>query len=501
MIQLLDDFTHIGQSCLRLDTQPMDRFAVVAINCALGESVDHARFASLAFILATLVILDRVFFRDRDWKRVLLWAVHPLVLIPFFWASQITTSMTAFWASVWTLIFIRWLPQPRDPKMIAWLAVWSILGAAVRFEALAYGFVFLALFFWFNRTWLAARKRVATGLAISTAGMLLGKVLVRLIPAHAPHMVTEWGTVSDALNEAHFYPLATYPFLQLDSIGRYLEGFFLPWKISFYGDWYQWWSIHEALWMSPLRLAFWSAAIFGGSFLIKNREWRGRIRVGLLFFVGCTAALSSLPRNDWYYPVRAYLGTLCLLVCLTPLILRRKVVYGATALLFAASSLAHITMHYSDGSSFVAYESEIAGGAHPFMAFDEAKLLLKAGKPDEAIKALHEVYEKIPVESARTSARAGAFWSLSLYYAWIIYEKQVDRTKADEVLKVLRDSTYYPAVHACLQADYSTPEQCLDGERKGNFCGSLTYAMPRLETVRPYRVDPEKICGFEPYRH
>lgn len=499
MIPLLDDFTHVGLACMRLKTMPADRFAVVALNCALGESVDRARVASLLFVLGTLWVLDRLFYRERDWRRLLLWSVHPLILIPFFWASQITTSMTAFWGAVWTAIFVGWFERN---KKIWPLLVWSFIGASVRFEAFAYGMVFLAAYFLKDLTSIrefvyAHWRKVSYGVGTSSVAILIAKYALQYIPSNA--IQVDFITVAGEGIAAGFYPHLTYPFLQMDSLGRYFEALLLPWKLSYYGDWYQWWEIQQHLWKGFLRLWIFIVPAAVALYLSrKNRESFRRVLLGFGFFAGTTLMLSSLPRNDWYYPVRAYLGALCFFVFVTPFLLKRRLFFGLALGLFSASTLIHIAFHFSSPSDFRAYEAEVAGARHPFLDIEDAQALSAASKPDEALATLHQLYAGIPVASARISTRAGTFWTLGLYHAWLIYDEAGRADKTAEVMKVLRHSTYYPAVHACLQTAGIPVEECLEGERKVNFCASLTHAFPKLPTRRPYRVDTEQLCKFKP---
>lgn len=503
MIPLIDDFTHVGLACARLAEYPADRFAVVSLNCALGEDLDRTRAASLLFILATLWILDRLFYRERDWRRPLLGALHPLLLIPFFWASQITTSMTGFWAAVWATLFVRWFDRARG---LAALLAWSFVGASVRFEAFAYGLVFLAAYALMYREqyWPAGRertRRLVKGVGAASIAILAGKYALQLIPSNA-FIVSLASHASEAgEGGARYYPLLTYPFLQADSIARYLEGFALPWRLSYYGDWYQWWKIDQQLWRGPLRLLLTLAPAAALLLWLRrrgDREGVFRLGAGLFFFLATTAMLSSLPRNDWYYPVRAYLGTLCLLVFTGPLLLRRKTAGAAVIAILALSTAAHVAFHFSTHDQFRAYETEIAGGGHPFLDLDEAKAFHRSGRPDDALRSLHGLYSKIPVASAQRSTRAGTFWTLGLYSAWMIYDEQGRAGKAAEVYRVISHSTYYPAVHACLQIETEPVEKCLEGERKDNFCASLTKPFPKLPVRRPYPIDVEQVCRFKP---
>jgi hypothetical protein len=73
-----------------------------------------------------------------------------------------------------------------------------------------------------------------------------------------------------------------------------------------------------------------------------------------------------------------------------------------------------------------------------------------------------------------------------------------DHQNAAEVFRHLSDSTYYPSIHACLQIDSVPVEKCLSDERKSVFCTSFSGGFPDLETVRPYRVSVEALCGFKP---
>jgi hypothetical protein len=218
--------------------------------------------------------------------------------------------------------------------------------------------------------------------------------------------------------------------------------------------------------------------------------------MGLIFFSASTAMLSVVPRSDWYYLSRVYLGTLVFFLFAGPVLVKNIKVFILSATLLSISTLGHLFSHFSDERSFSAYETEIAGADHPYLDLEQAERELQAGNPDAAIKTLYQIYEKIPRDSAAQSLRAGVFWSHGLYDAWRVYELSGNEAKALEVYRVLRNSTYFPATHACLQIPSIPVDECLKDDRTGHFCDSLGLAYSKMKTVRPYRVDPEKLCGF-----
>jgi hypothetical protein len=509
MIPLLDDFTHIGFACTRFEQNPQDRFLINGLNCVLGETVDATRWASLVAIVLTLVILDRLCFRERDWRRVGLWIVQPLILVPFFWASQFTTSLSTLWAAAWAFAAVRFVESTQSRSIGAWLPwlLLALLSAGLRLESVVYGGVMMGLALglrWGIRV--EVMKRFALK-SVLVAGVSAGvsfwvqRSLQHIRPESGPINIAILAT--DAVQSAGFYPNWIWPFLQLDSIWNYLRALVLPWSLSFYGNWYRWWTIHE----SPVISVWpWLAllALGAGMFLGVRRwiqHWRGGIRrvaVAVGFFVLIAGLVSALPRNDWYYPIRAYLAALGAWMILTPLVLaRRWLVVGVFAVgLF--STVDHLAFHFWDEPTFLSFEKDVAGADHPFLDFREAEELEAAHKAEEAIATLHSAYKKIPIESARASTRAGTFWNLALYEAWILYQKRGEVRGSRMVYAALKESTYYPMVHACLQNQEVETASCLDSERRNNFCASLGISYPKLKTVREYHESPEKICGFVP---
>ncbi len=513
MIRLLDDFTHIGFACTRLQENPEDRFAVVGLNCILGENITHTRIASLIVILLTLMILDFTFFRNRNWRRPLLMALHPLILIPFFWASQISTSLTTLFAAVWAFFAVAWIEGTKGNRpWWAWLFI-PASGACilVRQETVAYCGVFAIL--WGIQHWRTIKDRpgaVLSAIFLSVGGFQLAKKLFfktgfttiassPLIQNISNSLAGEGSTTPD-------YPVPSWPFLQLDSTLRYLEGLLLPWRTSFYGNWYKWWEIHQNPFKTALQFAAFAGLIALSLWITRNllrKKGRGsdivsRMSLGLAFFTGSSLLLSAVPRSDWYYPARAYLGSLAFFIWVSPLLIRNGRIFAIFGIAFSASSLAHGIFHFQDDRSFVAYETEITGANHPYLDLLDADQKLKSGQGEEAIKSLFKIYSLISKDSAAASLRAGFFWSEGLYEAWRTYSLLGNETKALEVYRVLQNSTYFQSTHACLQIPSIPVEECLAEDRKSHFCESFSLSYPRTKTVRPYRLEPEKICGYKP---
>lgn len=509
MIPLLDDFTHIELACKQLRDFPDNRPAINWVNCALGESLDSSRMASLAAILLTLLLLDLSFFKDRSWKRILLMALHPMVLVPFFWASQISTSLTALWAAIWLFTFqtaLRTKTRKSTILSFASLIFIGIAGTLFRFEAALFAGTFLLLLLLhspgrFKLQW--KRAILATSLlSIPVARLVTGILqhLFRPLPS-APGAPLRFHEVSGLS-----YPPGAWLYLQMESILQYLKSIFLPWTMSFHGDWYEWWHIHlhrqeEVVKFGLTLLAIFASGIAIRHLLIRSRKEPGLIEAtlqGIALFVCITAAFSTVVRTDWYYLTRAWMGSIAFLLWTSPLIAEnRKIFPVVTALLFL-STTAHLCLHFSDKIEFRSYETEVTGAAHPFISFAEMKEYARNHRVDDAISSAHEVYARIPEDMARASDRAGAFWTLALYYGWVLNEQDQRKEDAKKILGVLGKSNYYPAIHACLQEESIPVSSCLEGKRKAIFCDSMGMEFPELETAHPYRITPKEICGFEP---
>jgi hypothetical protein len=513
MLRLMDDFTHIGFACTRFQANPEDRFAVVGLNCLLGENITHTRIASLIVILLTLILLDRAFFQDRNWRRTFLTILHPLILIPFFWASQISTSLTTLFAAAWVYFWIRWIDPPNQNRPLwAWFFL-PVAGACilVRQETIAYCAVFALIWAIQNRSKILQNpKRPLLALALSIASFQAAKKIFFksgfTTLETSPLIRNIADSFGHASSPATQYPIFTWPILQLDSALRYLEGLLLPWRASFYGNWYKWWEIH----LNPLKTALQFAgaafllfiALLLGRHLLRKKgnhlDSIFRLVMGFLFFIGSALLLSAAPRSDWYYPARAYLGTLAFFVWVSPLLIRNTKTFAISLAILLVSTIAHVSLHFQNESSFLAYETEMTGADHPYLDLMDAELKLKNGKGAESIPPLFRIYQKIPVDSTNLSLRAGFFWSEGLYEAWRTYSILGNETKAMEVYRVLRNSTYFQSAHACLQIPSIPVEECLKDDRKSHFCDSLNFEYSKVKLARPYRIEPEKICGFRP---
>jgi len=509
----MDEFTHIGFACARFHGNPEDRFAVTGLNCLLGENIEHTRIASGLIILLTIWVLDLAFFRERNWKRPLLAALHPLIWVPFFWASQISTSMTTLFAAIWMFLVSRWLgPGPRP--LWSWLFLLTA-GACtlVRFEVLAYCGVLAIAWLILNRqSFRSIRGRVAAAAIATPLAYQLVKKLVFPSGFTTVQNSQAISIIKNAYVEAPSYPPSSWPFLQMDSILAYLRALVLPWEGSFYGNWYRWWEIHQ----DPSKAWIPFVGVGGVtlmSLLLLHRKYRSKslsdpmrqdswplvLLIGTGFFVACAALLSAVPRSDWYYLARAYLGAHVFFIFVSPILVRTSLAFVSVAVILGLSSLSHLAFHYSNPRNFEAYEHEVSKSDHPFLDLKAAEIHLEDQKPDEALRSLFGIYEKIPIEAASKSSRAGVLWSEGLYEAWRIYSILGNESKAMEVYRVLRNSSYFHAPHACLQIPSIPIEECLTEDRKPHLCDSLGFEYRKLKTARPYRKSPEEICGLKPH--
>ena len=508
MIPLLDDPAHIGLACSTLEVHPDNRPAINWVVCALGESLEGTRLASLLAILLTIFLIDRTFFRDRNWKRYALMNLHPLVLTPFFWASQISTSLTTLWAALWIWLYQAWMNQKdRTGKWILFslLSGLSAFGTLFRFEASAYAGVFLGVYFLRSTlNWRKALKAAAPG------AVFLCIPAVRLITGLLQHIARPAtpGTPTSGLTlvAGASYPAGSWPYLQMNALLTYCKGILLPWSISFYSDWYRWWEIEThrnrevlafSIFLLAGVLAWWIARIVMRR-IGKATESIDALASGFALFFLITAVLSGTMRTDWYYLARTYLGFLVFLIFAAPVFAKNSKFFWLIAAFWNLSSVAHITLHYSTPENFTAYESEVAGGYHPHLSFAEMRSLYNAGKKEEALQAVHRVYEKIPPGMAAVSDRAEMYWALSLYNAWVMYQWDNRIEESRKVYGILSKTGFFPSVHACLQNPEVPVESCLIRKRKDAFCDSLGSEFPKLQTVRPYRINPKDLCGFEP---
>ena len=143
-----------------------------------------------------------------------------------------------------------------------------------------------------------------------------------------------------------------------------------------------------------------------------------------------------------------------------------------------------------------AHDRFFYGDVHPFMRMELGKQEWDKDNQDVALQTWFNVYQRIPLDLAKQSNRAGLFKMLALYRGWWAYETMGKHEESSRLLPQLLNNTYFISNAVCLQDSRVDIEKCLDNRKKLKFfCGYyLGKNIPHLPQVNPFRIDIKPHC-------
>lgn len=540
MISLLDDFYHVKQACSNLALSPGDRYLVSFLNCLGGESVTATRIFSLITIAITCYIILSLFFPRSNKKETishgqlsskgglskffiyfLVLFFHPMILFPFFYASQFSTALTVLWAALAVWILLAWKNGYWPWLQVFLLTMMAFVGALIRVEtnwyfSILFGTITLYRFIEQQcdiREFQDRKKKSFFTLFSKWQIILAFYLIIMVIVIHKVLQKWFFGGISTydiVSSNTSMYPLTAYYQSQFLAIIYYYQNIILPFWHSFYGSWLDWWDFHQN-WIFSLLLVFsivlFHAATFWWSLVNKPLLFpsfkQDRLNMRFLWaafflFFTITAIFSALPRSDWYYPSRQYFGTFFFLIFIlkaTQNLKKQIQVAMIISLYFFTSTLYSIFYHYHDQLSFYKHEKMVTRDIHPFVRLDMANQAYIQGDYSTALATYYNVYKSVPLEAARVSHRAAVFWLLGVYGGHITSIKMGDTQSAKQSFNILMSSTYFMSTLACLQNPDVDLNICKDEKRRSNFCiYALNRNFPRLQQARELRISVEEYC-------
>ena len=514
--KLLDDFYHVEQACSLLSNRPFDRPLVNALHCMGGESVIVSRWMGLFIMVATMFAFVRfLHFGEKKRRPFHLFALfHPIILFPYFYASQLSSAVTVAWAMGGTVFFFR------KCRNMTWAVGGSLLlavvGLGVRFEApyvliMMVGSMLILFQSQYGLTIVEKAKKFFHRQNIIKLFVFLGSFFV-IKKAVKNYYLSQIPSVLKivTIDQGTHYPLDSWYNSQVVAIVHYLQNFFFPFSHSFYGNW------QEYVWVartfeSVLPMAVFLSLILGLlGWSYGSQKLSPNIRLlirGLVMFILIALVVSAVPRTEWYYPSRGHLAAVVLVGYVSIFVsrLRYEKTTNLVLTVYLMTSMGYaIFFQYKNIHNMYAHDRFFYGDVHPFMRMDLARQEWKKGNQQKALQTWFNIYKRIPLDVAEQSERAGLFKLQALYRGWWAYETTGRHEESFKLLPQLLDNSYFFSTVVCLQDSRVDVKKCLENEEKVfNFCVYHTRLnIPSVAQVHPYRIEMKEHCrklGFEPF--
>lgn len=521
MEAIYDDHLHVLKACAMLESQPGYRPLVNWLTCQTGESLTTTSWMSFGFLLVFAIFLVRLMPPNLDEKlrgyRLASMAAlfaHPLYLFPFFYPSQISTSMTMFWAGLSFWILDLSLPIFIFAPLALGLAA---IGNFVRVEAAFFWLLLAGAVYVFrgpargewNPLLIFGRAKFAKFAGFFVLALGLGQLfsLPFFRALSGVSVANPATTVVNMLASATEpnYPQNSHWPVQAYAQLLYLKNFLYPFGFSFFGPWNHWWVIYQnqalqvGLCVGVLALIG-TLAVWGAR--AKHNSARRYAAFGLLIFLGTTIASSASRRVDWYFVSREVLG-IGLFIPFAAAAIQRITIFRqrrfASLLVttYLVMSLAGVAfVKYRNLDLFLFDESTKVGETSPYVNYERMRIFEKRGEWERARKSAYQVYTAIPPDSIAFSRAARRFRESSLAKSYELAELLGDHVSARSALKALMKSDSYLSTWVCLKSGDYAPEQCLEGGRHAKFCASREEVKNELELCGPEDLGQlEKYCG------
>ena len=510
--KLLDDFYHVEQACSILSNKPFDRPLVNILHCLGGESVMVSRWMGLSIMIAAMFVFVRFLHSEEKRRPFHFFALfHPIILFPYFYASQLSSAVTVAWAVGGTIFFFR------KCSNMNW-AIWgsfllAVIGLGVRFEApyvliMVVGSILILFQSRDNLTIIETVKRYFYRGNIIKIGIFLGSFFAMKEWAKANFSNVSWVLQTVTLEQGMHYPLESWYNSQVVAVLHYLQNFFFPFSHSFYGNW------QEYVWVAQIfdsalpMLIFLSLVLVLLGWSYGSRRLSPNIRLlirGLVMFVLIVLVVSSVPRTEWYYPSRGHFSAVVLMGYVSVFLsrLKHEKMISIILAIYLTSSLGYaVLFQYKNIGNMYAHDRFFYGDVHPFLRMDLANQEWKKGNQEMALQTWFNIYQRIPLDVAKQSNRAGLFKMLSLYRGWWAYEKMGKGKESYKLLPQLLGNTYYLSTAVCLQDSRVPIDKCLDNRKKlKSFCEYYLWSnIPRIDQAHPFRIDIKPHCRKMGYR-
>jgi tetratricopeptide (TPR) repeat protein len=476
---LYDDFYHVQGACAKIQATWGDRPLVFGLNCLMGESLWASRVAALLFGLLSCWVYGEILGLKKSLRLTLM--LHPVVLFPFFYPSQLSTAMMC----CWIVCVLLWSLRPAR-GLLQWglLPILAGVGSGIRIES-GILLVATAIPVFFLRS--LQQERVTNQTRVRSFGKILAVVGLSfaIYPFFRDGFLNSANSASvfqtlgkRAASAASYYDPWDYRWAQLYAAFLYVQNLFFPALTSFFGPWKDFFSI-TLKWEWRIVFSLVIGILSGlsaitsqassqppsqGKFPSMNRRV---LALAFLSFVALSLGSSLHLSVDWYYPSRQVLATLLTLGMLC------RVIQGFESQrwiriinLYLALSLAFTYFfHYRNEESFLAFELSHGGESHPQVHTQAGNLLAKNSEFEEAVGHYQKAARLASPEARAKSLVAVNYWSIALLNQYLIADQAQNQLLREDAVRELDVEDNFFSALVCLYEKRGEPS-CLKGDRK-----------------------------------
>jgi len=484
MIALYDDYYLISQACRIVIEKPFYRILHSQTACLLGQNVDYVRIFSLLILLvAAFIFVKSIVTDQRDLIRQYLFiGLNSAYLVGFYYSSLLSMSFAVLWCSLFIYFYKK--------ESLRYSVPLGLLAFLIRKEVYFYILIFI-VFDLFRTRFLQNidYKKYLTQKKIKF--FILSFLAYTLIDLIIYFFFDYRNQLSNFYSNNGQYPENSRLAVQIWAALLYLKNIILPHTMSFYGNFMDWFWIHQnkliqaVLWGGLVTLFTFGTYSF---FKIKN-GFNKYLLTGISFFIVSVFLLSSLPRTDWYYTTRQIIPSIWLLTFIFDYFKKIKlgsILINISIIYFLASIFFHIFYHYSSYERFYYYETQFNEKSHPYVYEMYAGKLSVAKHEEKALEVLRRGFTTITQESLAASNRTYYYWIRNVYNAFVLGKKVKDESVIKNSYRILLLNKDFYSLIACLQVHVDHNECRQFFSWKDKFCKISDNNSPRYDLTVVY---------------
>lgn len=500
-MKILDNSRYVLNACETLDSFTGSRVLPMGVACLTGESLIVTSIINLILIILSLYLMLAIFDFDKknSLKLTCIFFLNALVAFPFFYAGAHSYVYT-FLASLISLKAIKDC-KTISLKYVSYLLLCAVFLRLTRTEAFIYLSI-SAIAFCISKY---IEQRKIKDYVYFLKNLIILFILLHIVDSIVYEIVSYKETLSSDLSDKAYrqqYPDKTYFAVALKASYDYLSQFLIPFKMSFFGNFIDWFKVHSSKTTQyTLYFVFITHSILSTYLIIKRKNNSLSIFIiSLSVFLIPTFLISQFMRVNWYYPSRAYLGAMLTIPFISYAILKLNKKIFIKPILFSVfiinslSFVAHNFFHFENLQKLYLYESYFLEQSNPSLAKTYAIILYQmTGDYDESIKILRDAYKKIPVKSLQNSLQTFFLWSDNIYTAASLSFHAGKNDVEYKALDMLYANPNYYAALACIQDSRKKLSECKKPELLIHLCDKRNKELSSQLYKKP-RITISEIC-------
>lgn len=503
---LLDNQQYVLGACEKVAQTHGYRVIPLGISCYLDGSLALTSLFNYIFILVGLFYLLKAYNIPSQLmkKTFFIWGGSSLLCFPVWYPAAHSYVYTLLACAIG--LYSTTADIKKIHKRLFGIALSAVMLCLVRDEALFYFMICSISWIIYQFIHAESFKKFFTGRAKKQLIMILSLIGITFVtnrlfilmldsPMHMMHNLTN-------PNYTGQFPAETFKFVGIWASLRYLISFFLPFALSFHGNYIDWYAIHTSPTLQVILTLLLTTITIVGTVLIlkrKNESWAAFL-IGLAVFTIPTFLISMFLRNQWYYPSRALIGAyislpffLLAVSKIKKLNIQRIFIWGFS-IISIISFAGHKFYHFENEEKFYNYEAKFLGESHPVTSREYSRYIAKQGRMDEALTALREAFKKIPKDAAMESGSAFFLWSQNLYDAAQNAHFSNKLDVEHKALDILYTIPNYFAGLACLQDERISIEKCQEPIIKQFLCDKKFHRMFGEVFYKKSRMTLFEVC-------